>query len=122
MNPIARTLQTTAAIQGDTRERHVHAASTYSTEPVHLQSQRKLTFHWRDRQTAPYTKISLSRAANRESSRLLRLRPLHRKQPMRLGLISGDRVIASCARHHATRDDNRYWRVIVLASSLFRMD
>jgi hypothetical protein len=57
MDPVARTLQTIAAIQGETRERHVDAASTYSTEPVHSQSVSASSLSiGRDRQTAPSTK------------------------------------------------------------------
>jgi hypothetical protein len=57
MNPVARTLQTIAAIQGETRERHVDAASTYSTEPVHSQSlSASSPSIGRDMRTAPSAK------------------------------------------------------------------
>lgn len=57
MNPVARTLQTIAAIQGETRERHLHSASTYSTEPVHSQSLSASSLSiGRDRRTAPSAK------------------------------------------------------------------
>src|SRR4029453_6702911 len=57
MNPVARTLQAIAAIQGETRERHVDAASTYSTEPVHSQSlSARSPSIGSDRRTAPFAK------------------------------------------------------------------
>jgi hypothetical protein len=61
MDPVARTLQTIAAIQGETCERHVDAASTYSTEPVHSQSLSASSLSiGRDRQTAPFSKSEAS--------------------------------------------------------------
>jgi hypothetical protein len=57
MDPVARTLQTIAAIQGETRERHVDATSPYSTEPVHSQSvSASSPSIGRDRRTAPSAK------------------------------------------------------------------
>jgi len=57
MNPVTTALQTIAAIQGETRERHVDAASRYSTEPVHSQSLSASSLSiGRDRRTAASAK------------------------------------------------------------------
>ena len=57
MNPVTTALQTIAAIQGETRERYVDAASRYSTEPVHSQSLSASSLSiGRDRRTAASAK------------------------------------------------------------------
>jgi hypothetical protein len=117
MDPIARTLQTIAAIQGETRERHVDAASTYSTEPVHSQSVSTSSLSiGRDRQTAPYTKIKSHCGLEQRVEPTAQTKTSAPEAAYEIRIDKRDRVIASPAR-----DITRHAMIIITGALLFSL-
>jgi hypothetical protein len=106
MDPVARTLQTIAAIQGETCERHVDAASTYSTEPVHSQSLSASSLSiGSDRQTAPFSKSDCGLDQRVEVSPTAQAKTSAAEAAYEIRIDKRDRVIAAPARditRHAT--------------------
>jgi hypothetical protein len=115
MDPVARTLQTIAAIQGETRERHVDAASTYSTEPVqsHSVSASSLSIG-RDRQTAPSTKSKSD--CGLEVSPTAQAKTSAAEAAHEIRIDKRDRVIAAPAR-----DITRHAMIIITGALLFAL-
>jgi hypothetical protein len=121
MNPVARTLQTIAAIQGETRERHLHAASTYSTEPVHSQSlSASSPSIGRDMRTAPSAKsrsdCGLEQSVEAPPTAQAKTSAPEAALAREIRIDKRDRVIAAPAR-----DITRQAMIIITGALLFAL-
>jgi hypothetical protein len=117
MDPVARTLQTIAAIQGETRERHVDAASTYSTEPIHSQSVSASSLSiGRDRQTAPSTKSKSHCGLEQRVEPTAQAKTSAAEAAYEIRIEKRDRVIAAPAR-----DITRRAMIIITGALLFAL-